>query len=42
MSNVDIGREMVDVITTQRAFQANAKSLSTANEMYEKLIQMVR
>jgi flagellar hook protein FlgE len=42
MSNVDIGREMVDVITTQRAFQANAKSLSTADELYEKLIQMVR
>ncbi|MFA7348865.1 MAG: flagellar hook-basal body complex protein [Desulfurivibrionaceae bacterium] len=42
MSNVDIGREMVDVITTQRAFQANAKSLSTVDELYEKLIQMVR
>ena len=42
MSNVDLGREMVDVITTQRAFQANAKSLSTADELYEKLIQMVR
>lgn len=41
-SNVDLGREMVDVITTQRAFQANAKSLSTANDMYEKLIQMIR
>ena len=42
MSNVDLGREMVDVITTQRAFQANAKSLSTADELYEKLIQMIR
>ena len=42
MSNVDLGREMVDVITTQRAFQANAKSLSTADELYDKLIQMVR
>ena len=41
-SNVDIGREMVDVITTQRAFQANAKSLSTADQMYEKLLQMIR
>ncbi|MDG4477016.1 flagellar hook-basal body complex protein [Thiovibrio frasassiensis] len=41
-SNVDLGREMVDVITTQRAFQANAKSLSTADDMYEKLIQMIR
>jgi flagellar hook protein FlgE len=42
MSNVDIGKEMVDVITTQRAFQANAKSLSTVDEIYEKLLQMVR
>lgn len=41
-SNVDLGREMVDVITTQRAFQANAKSLSTTDELYEKLLQMVR
>lgn len=42
MSNVDLGREMVDIITTQRAFQANAKSLSTADQLYEKLLQMVR
>ena len=42
MSNVDLGREMVNVITTQRAFQANAKSLSTVDEMYDKLLQMVR
>ena len=41
MSNVDIGKEMVDIITTQRAFQANAKSLSTVDDMYDKLIQMV-
>ncbi|HIJ91467.1 MAG: flagellar hook-basal body complex protein [Desulfobulbaceae bacterium] len=41
-SNVDLGREMVDVITTQRAFQANAKSISTADDIYEKLIQMIR
>ena len=42
MSNVDLGREMVDVITTQRGFQANAKSLSTVDDMYEKLLQMIR
>jgi len=42
MSNVDLGREMVDIITTQRAFQANAKSISTVDELYEKLIQMIR
>ncbi|MGV1099428.1 flagellar hook-basal body complex protein [Thiovibrio sp. JS02] len=42
MSNVDLGREMVDIITTQRAFQANAKSISTTDEIYEKLLQMVR
>ncbi|OGR06585.1 MAG: hypothetical protein A2520_10960 [Deltaproteobacteria bacterium RIFOXYD12_FULL_53_23] len=42
MSNVDLGQEMVDVMTTQRALQANAKSISTAEELYEKLLQMVR
>lgn len=42
MSNVDLGREMVDIITTQRGFQANAKSLSTVDDMYEKLLQMIR
>jgi len=42
MSNVDLGKEMVDIITTQRAFQANAKSISTVDEIYEKLIQMIR
>ncbi len=42
MSNVDLGREMVNLITTQRAFQANAKSISTTDEIYEKLLQMVR
>jgi len=42
MSNVDLGREMVDLITTQRSFQANAKSISTTDELYEKLLQMIR
>ncbi|MCX5875654.1 MAG: flagellar hook-basal body complex protein [Deltaproteobacteria bacterium] len=42
MSNVDIGKEMVDIITTQRAFQANAKSISTVDDLYEKLLQMIR
>lgn len=33
-SNVDITKEMTDMITTQRAFQLNTKSLTTADEMW--------
>ena len=41
-SNVDLGREMVDLITTQRAFQANSKSISTSDDIYENILQMIR
>lgn len=33
-SNVDIAKEMVDMIAVQRAFQLNTKSLTTADEMW--------
>ncbi|AJA47908.1 flagellar basal-body rod protein FlgG [Clostridium pasteurianum DSM 525 = ATCC 6013] len=33
-SNVDIAKEMVDMIAAQRAFQLNTKSLTTADEMW--------
>ncbi|MDF2557322.1 MAG: flagellar hook-basal body protein [Bacillales bacterium] len=32
-SNVDLGREMTDLITTQRGFQMNARAVSFADEM---------
>lgn len=33
-SNVDITKEMVDMIAAQRAFQLNTKSMTTADEMW--------
>ncbi|MCY6483704.1 flagellar hook-basal body complex protein [Clostridium aestuarii] len=33
-SNVDLGKEMSDMIITQRAFQLNSKALTTADEMW--------
>lgn len=34
-SNVDVAKEMTDMITTQRAFELNSKSLTTADEMWQ-------
>lgn len=41
-SNVDLGREMADIIITQRAFQANAKSITTSDEIYDTVLQILR
>ena len=41
-STVDIASEFVSMITNQRAFQANAKSVSTADELLSEVIQMKR
>ncbi len=41
-SNVDLAKEFVDMIRIQRAFQANAKSITTANEMLTDVINMQR
>lgn len=42
MSNVDIGDEFVKMITTQRGYQANSKTVSTVDTMLEVVIQMKR
>ncbi|TYT76258.1 flagellar hook-basal body complex protein [Desulfobotulus mexicanus] len=42
MSNVDIGDEFVRMITTQRGFQANSKTVTTVDGMLETVIQMKR
>lgn len=34
MSNVDLGKEMTDLILTQRAFEFNSKGLKTADDMW--------
>lgn len=39
-SNVDIAKEFTNLILTQRAFQANAKSISTADAIFDKIMAM--
>lgn len=41
-SNVDIAREFVNLIQAQRSFQANARVISTTNEMLSELVNIVR
>lgn len=41
-SNVDLAKEFVDMIKIQRGFQANAKSITSANEMLEEVINIKR
>ena len=41
-SNVDVSREMVNMIVVQRGFQSNSKSITTANEMLQKAIELKR
>lgn len=42
MSNVDLARQFVDLITTQRTFQANSVTIKTADEVYQTTLQMMR
>ena len=42
LSNVDIADQFVDLITTQRSFQANTKSLQTADQMLEEILTIKR
>ncbi len=39
-SNVDLSNEMANLITAQRAFEANSKIISTTNEVLETLVNM--
>lgn len=41
-SNVDMAREMVEMIQTQRGFQANSKVITTADTMLSEVIQLKR
>jgi len=41
-STVDIASEFVTMITNQRAFQANAKTVTTADELMSEIIQLKR
>lgn len=42
MSNVDMAQEMVDMIITQRAYQANSRTIRTADEMLQELLNIKR
>ncbi len=41
-STVDMGTEFVRLITTQRAFQANSKVITTTDDMLQELLNMKR
>lgn len=41
-SNVDLASEFVNMITNQRAFQANAKTITTSDELLNEVIQLKR
>ena len=41
-SNVDLAQQFVDMIVTQRAFQANSKSVTTTDSMLEEVINLKR
>ncbi len=42
VSNVDIAREFASLITTQRAFQANARVVTASDDMLQEMIRVVR
>lgn len=42
MSNVDLSKEFIEMITTQRGFQANSKIISTTDEMLQDLVNLKR
>jgi flagellar hook protein FlgE len=42
LSNVDIANEFVNLMTAQRNFQANAKTLTTADQMLSEVLQIKR
>jgi flagellar hook protein FlgE len=42
LSNVDLSNEFANLITAQRAFQANARIITTSDEMLQELVNMKR
>jgi len=42
MSNVELAEEFTTMITTQRGYQANARVITTSDEMLQELVQLVR
>ena len=42
LSNVDMAREFSNMITTQRAFQANARMVTTSDEILKEMMALKR
>ncbi len=42
MSNVDIAQEFVDMITAERGFQVNSRSITTSDEILQEVINLKR
>ncbi len=42
MSNVDIAQEFINLITAQRAYQANARVITTSNTVLDETVNLVR
>lgn len=42
MSNVDLAAQFTDMITTQRGFQANSRTITTSDSILEELINLKR
>lgn len=42
MSNVDLAEQFVDMITTQRAFQANSRVITASDEILQELTNIKR
>jgi flagellar hook protein FlgE len=40
MSNVDLASEFTNLITAQRAYQANSRVISTGDEMLQDLVNL--
>ena len=40
MSNVDVSQEFTNMIVAQRGFQANARVISTSDEVLQELVNL--
>jgi flagellar hook protein FlgE len=42
MSNVDLAQEFTNLILAQRGFQANARTITTSDELLQELVNLKR
>ena len=42
MSNVDLAEEFTTMITTQRAYQANARVITSSQDILQELLNLIR